>query len=259
MSDREGDKPRILVVDDEQMIAKTVADILRVKGYESETAFSGSEAIEKVGVRSFDVVFMDIKMPNVNGVKAFAKIKSIAPDLPVVMMTAYSDDKLVAQAREQGVLSILIKPLDFTVILSFLSALEKERVVLIIDDDRRFCKTLSDVLQKRTFTVCYETDPSKAMECIKTEEDAGVVLLDMKLDGIGGLGVLRKIRQKYPFLPVILITGYVDEMDASLKKGLEELNAFAYLYKPLEMEKLFTLLEELNRKKLRDALGEGKG
>ena len=256
MSDREGDKPRILVVDDEQMIAKTVADILRVKGYDAETAFSGSEAVEKVGVRSFDAVFMDIKMPNVNGVKAFAKIKSIAPDLPVVMMTAYSDDKLVAQAREQGVLSILIKPLDFTVILSFLSALEKERVVLIIDDDRRFCKTLSDVLQKRTFTVCYETDPSKAMECIKTEEDVDVVLLDMKLNGIGGLGVLRKIRGKYPYLPVILITGYVDEMDASLKKGLE-LNAFAYLYKPLEMEKMFTLLEELNRKKLRSALGEG--
>ena len=72
MSDREGDKPCILVVDDEQMMAKTVADILRVKGYDAETAFSGSEAVEKVGVRSFDAVFMDIKMPKVNGVEAFA-------------------------------------------------------------------------------------------------------------------------------------------------------------------------------------------
>ena len=259
MSDSEEEKiPRILVVDDEQMMAKTVADILRVKGYDAETAFSGSEAVEKVGVRSFDAVFMDIKMPKVNGVEAFAKIKSIAPELPVVMMTAYSDDELVAQAREQGVLGILIKPLDFTVILSFLSALEKEKVILIIDDDRKFCRTLSGVLQKRTFNVRYETDPYKVMDSIKTEEDVGMVLLDMKLDGMGGLEVLRKIRQKYPYLPVILITGYVDEMDASLKKGLE-LSAFAYLYKPLEMEKLFTLLEELNRKKLRDALGEGEG
>ena len=59
-------------------------------------------------------------------------------------------------------------------------------------------------------------------------------------------------------LRIILITGYVDEMDASLKKGLE-LSAFAYLYKPLEMEKLFSLLEEIKQKKLRDALEEGKG
>ena len=258
MSDSEGDKPRILVVDDEQMMAKTVADILRVKGYEAETAFSGSEAVEKVGVRSFDAVFMDVKMPKVNGVKAFAKIKSIAPDLPVVMMTAYSDDELVAQAREQGVLSILIKPLDFTAILSFLSVLEKEKVVLIIDDDDGFCRTLSGVLQKRTFNVRYVTNPYKVMDSIKNEEDVGMVLLDMKLDGIDGLEILRKIRQKYPYLPVILITGYVDEMDASLKKGLE-LSAFAYLYKPIEMEKLFTLLEKVNRKKLRDALGEGEG
>lgn len=257
MSEREGDKLRILVVDDEQMMAKTLADILRVKGYDAETAFSGSEAVEKVGIRSFDAVFMDIKMPVVNGVEAFAKIKSIAPDLPVVMMTAYSDDELVVQAREQGVLDILIKPLDFTAILSFLSALEKEKVILIIDDNRKFCKTLSGILQKRTFNVCYETDPYKAIDSIKTEEDAGVVLLDMKLDGTDGLEILRKIRQKYPFLPVILITGYVDEMDASLKKGLE-LSAFAYLYKPIELEKLFSLLEELNRKKLRDVLGEGK-
>lgn len=56
MSDRKEDKPRVLVVDDEQMMAKTVADILRVKGYEAETAFSGSEAVEKVGARSFDAV-----------------------------------------------------------------------------------------------------------------------------------------------------------------------------------------------------------
>jgi len=254
MSDREANKTHILVVDDEQMMAKTVADILRVKGYEAETAFSGSEAVEKVGRRSFDAVFMDVKMSGISGVEAFVKIKSIAPELPVVMMTAYSDDKLVAQAREQDALGVLIKPLDFTVVLSFLSALQKEKVILIIDDDREFCKTLSGVLQKRTFTVCYETDPSKAMNCLKTE-DIGVVLLDMKLDGIDGLEVLQEIGEKYPYLPVILITGYVDEMGPLIEKGLE-LNAFAYLYKPLEMEKLFSLLEEIKRKKLRDALGE---
>ena len=255
MSDRKGDKPCILVVDDEQMMAKTVADILRVKGYKAETAFSGLEAIEKVGRRSFDAVFMDIKMSGINGVEAFVKIKSVVPELPVVLMTAYSDDKLVYQAREQDALGILIKPLDFSVVLSFLSALEKEKVILIIDDDNEFCKTLSGILQKRTFTVCYETDPSKAMNYLK-REDVGMVLLDMKLDGIDGLEVLRKIKEKYPHLPVILITGYVDEMGPLIEKGLE-LNAFAYLNKPLEMEKLFLLLEELKRKKLRDALRKG--
>ncbi len=249
----EEDKLCILVVDDEPLMAKTIADILRVKDYDAETAFSGSEAVRKVGLRPFDAVLMDIKMPEVNGVEAFVKIKFIAPELPVVMMTAYSTDALVSQAREQGVLGVLIKPLDFTAILSFLSSLKREHVIFIVDDDYEFCMTLTGILQKRNIKVRYETDPFRVMDGIKPEED--VVLLDMKLNGITGLDVLQEIREKYPYLPVILITGYAGEMGSLVEKGLE-LSAFAYLYKPLELEKLFSLLEELKREKLRHALGE---
>lgn len=119
------DKLRILVVDDEQRMAITAAAILRAKGYYAETAFSGSEAVEKVKADSFDTVLMDIKMQGMNGVEAFAKIKSFAPAMPVVLMTAYSDDELFSQARKQGVRDILTKPLDFDALLSVFGSLEK--------------------------------------------------------------------------------------------------------------------------------------
>ena len=118
------DKLRILVVDDKQRMAITAAAILRFKGYYVETAFSGSEAVEKVKADSFNTVLMDIKMQRMNGVEAFAKIKSFVPALPVVM-TAYSDDELFSQARKQGVRDILTKPLDFDALLSVFASLEK--------------------------------------------------------------------------------------------------------------------------------------
>ena len=249
----EEEKLHILVVDDECLLAKTIADILHIKGYGVETAFNGSEAVKMVGRRSFDAVLMDIKMPELNGVAAFLLIKTIAPELPVVMMTAYSTDVLVSQARAQGALGILPKPLDINALLAFLSTLEKELGIFIIDDDHDFCRTVTGVLQKRKFKAHYETDAFNAMEYIKREE--GVVLLDMKLTRISGLEVLRKIRDENPHLPVILVTGYRDEMRSLVEKGLE-LNAFAYLYKPLDMNKLFSLLDRIKRKKLRHALGE---
>jgi CheY-like chemotaxis protein len=74
-------------------MAKTLVDILKVKGYETDSATSGPEALEKVRSRRFDSVLTDIKMPEMNGVDLHRLIKQAQPDLPVVLMTAYSLSK----------------------------------------------------------------------------------------------------------------------------------------------------------------------
>lgn len=241
------DSLRVLVVDDDQNMAKTLSDILKVKGYETETACSGTEALEKVTESEFDCVLSDIKMPDINGVELHKSIKSIQPDLPVVLMTAYSSDNLVEQGLAQGAIAVLNKPLDIVLFFTFLSLLRKERSVVIVDDDDQFCKTLGDVLTERGFAVTQIGAPYHVAEML--EEDAGVVLLDMKLNGIDGLGVLREIREKYPDLPVILVTGHRAEMISKIEEALK-ISAYTCLYKPLELENLFRLLAEIHHNNL---------
>ena len=247
------EKLRILIVDDDRRMVKTLLDIFKVKGYEAEAAHSGVEALDKVDKGRFDCVLTDIKMPQMNGVDLYRAIKAMQPELPVVLMTAYTTDKLVKEGLEEGAVASLTKPLDINLLLSFFSTLRKERSIVIVDDDPKFCKTLGDILQARGFGVTKVTDPHDVVESVGA--DGQVVLLDMKLDNISGLEVLKEIRGQYPDLPVILVTGFREEMaqaiDAALKIG-----AYACLYKPLQVEKLLELLTRVHHQELGQILGQ---
>ena len=85
---------RILVVDDDRRMTKTLVDILRVKGYDPEPAHSGEEALEKIRGSQFDCLLTDIRMPGMDGVDLFQAIGEIQPQLPVVLMTAYTSGQI---------------------------------------------------------------------------------------------------------------------------------------------------------------------
>lgn len=241
------DKLCILVVDDDSSMAKTLVDIFRAKGHEAEAAHSGSKALEKVTEGHFDCVLSDVKMPGINGVELYRAIKARQPNLLVVLMTAYSSDKLVEEGLEEGVIAALTKPLDINSLLSFFSALSRERSILIVDDDPAFCKTLGDILRVRGFVVTPVTDPRDVVEMVGM--DGEVVLLDMKFDDTSGFQVLQEIRKQHPCLPVVLVTGYREEMAQAIEAALK-IGAYACLYKPLEIERLFQLLAEIRRREL---------
>ncbi len=122
------------------MMAKTLQDIFIIKGYETEVAHSGPEALEKVGRSLFNCVLSDIKMPDVNGVELYKAIKTHQPNLPVVLMTAYAADKLVKEGLEEGVIAVLTKPLNLNLLLGFLSSYAKNAP--FVDDTLQFCRTL---------------------------------------------------------------------------------------------------------------------
>jgi two-component system response regulator HydG len=118
------DKSRILIVDDDISLCKTLSFILGHKGYAVATAQGGLEAIERVKEQSFDMIFMDIKMLPIDGVETYKRIKKIKPEAPVMMMTAYAVEKLVQKALREGAYGITYKPLDM------------ERVVALIEEAR---------------------------------------------------------------------------------------------------------------------------
>ncbi len=250
-----GDKKiKVLVVDDDRRMVKTIYDILSVKGYEALQAYTGEEAVEKVKSETPHCVLMDIKMPGVNGVEALKMIKTLAPQLPVLLMSAYATEEMADEGRERGAYAVLTKPIDIQVVLSFLSLLRKEESILVVDDDPNFCKTLKDILQSRGYRVQTEDDPEKVFAHMEQNYKLAVIL-DLKLGNTNGLDVLKDIRAKYPSNPVILITAYGKEMAGSIEKGLQ-VGAYACLYKPFEVEKLIDTIKEISREKLLSVLGE---
>ena len=120
MTEPQTEPQRLLLVDDEQGMRDTLADILEEIGLQIDQAADGLEAVGKVSTRSYDLVLMDIRMPVMNGVEALRRIKMLRPGLPVVMMTAYTAAAEVEEARRQGAEAVLYKPLDIPQLLNLL-------------------------------------------------------------------------------------------------------------------------------------------
>ncbi len=243
---------KILVVDDDLRIVKTTCDILKIKGHEASAAHSGEEGVEMVRSERPDCVLMDIKMPGISGVTAMRQMQEIVPALPVVLVSAYATDELMAEAKAAGAYAVLSKPLNFPMILSFLSLLRKEESILVVDDDPNFCRTLKDILTLRGFKVTTESDPGRVLDHLENEYNLAVVL-DLKLGAVNGTEVLKEVRARYPTKPVVLVTGYRQEMGDSIEKG-NAIGAYTWLYKPLEMDDLFQVIEDVRIMKLKNVL-----
>ena len=106
------DKKSVLIVDDNVNLTKTMAFVLKRKGFTVSTAKDGLEAIDKVREQDFALIFMDIKMPQMNGVEAYKRIRKINSGIVVMMMTAYAVEDLIKEALEEGAIGIIYKPLD---------------------------------------------------------------------------------------------------------------------------------------------------
>ncbi|SDI43607.1 response regulator [Desulfosporosinus hippei] len=103
----------ILVVDDNAGIRGLLKEVLESKGYKVEIAQNGKEAIEKFHKCVPSVVLLDSRMPGMNGVKVAEILKAVSPELPIIMISSYSEQRDIKIAQEKGFVSYsLTKPFD---------------------------------------------------------------------------------------------------------------------------------------------------
>ncbi|MGM0575342.1 MAG: response regulator [Myxococcota bacterium] len=109
--------PRVLVVDDEQLILWSLAECLGDAGFEVRQADCGAGAREQFG-DGLSLVFLDLRLPDTDGVSLLREFRAASPNLPVVLMTAHHTPEVVEAAREAGVVQIVDKPFDVTAMVA---------------------------------------------------------------------------------------------------------------------------------------------
>jgi DNA-binding NtrC family response regulator len=116
----------ILVVDDEKIVRDFFLDVAQSLGGDVETAEDGDTAVKKCRGRHYDVVFLDMRMPHMNGLDTCKSILDMDPNAKVVMMSGYAEDRLMDEAMNYGAIAKISKPFDLKVILDLLeSALQR--------------------------------------------------------------------------------------------------------------------------------------
>jgi DNA-binding NtrC family response regulator len=235
---------KILVVDDNEEFCRNVADILELKGHQATTIHDGFQAIEAVKQHEFDLALMDIKMPNINGVDTFRRIKAIKSDLPVIMVTAFAVEDLIRESLLEGAFGILRKPIDFD---DFLEHIERTQpngaLILVVDDDENTCNNLKDILTQHNFRVSTAFNCEEAVEMTR-RNNFEIILLDMKLPPLNGLETYLAIREIRPNVTVVLITGYGDEMSDLTQRAIRS-NAYDCLEKPVDIDRLLEMMDHI--------------
>ena len=124
---------------------------------------------------------------------------------------------------------------------------EKKIKLLIVDDDEKFLKTISERLGLKDFDVTSASEGTQALKAAKKGK-FDVAILDLKMPGMDGMEVLQSLKKKHKFLEVIMLTGF-----ASIDSAVEatKLGALGYLEKPYKFEKLLEVLKEAYETRLR--------
>ncbi len=124
------DKPRILIVDDDESTRRTLSLIFGKQGYGVESAATGQEAIVKTQERSFNLALLDIKLPDMAGIELLGPLKEMHPDMVAIMVTAYASLETAMQALNNGASAYVTKPLNMDEVLATVKGvLEKQRLV----------------------------------------------------------------------------------------------------------------------------------
>ena len=114
---------RILVVEDEPVVAEVLADAIRAAGDEALVALDGNEALDVLAATPVDGVFMDLVMPGLSGLAVLAQIRNRHPLLPVVVISGHAAGGAAARAKELGAIAVLEKPTGLAQLTEILSKL----------------------------------------------------------------------------------------------------------------------------------------
>jgi two-component system, NtrC family, response regulator HydG len=235
----------VLVIDDDRQMAQTLCAVLRLHGWEPTAGYSGEDAIAAVRTKPFAAVLMDVRMPGVDGVEAFRRIRAEFPRLPVILMTAYAAQELLAQAEREGVLTILPKPLPIDRLTETLADLSRTGPVLVLDDEPDFLETLGAILAAKNHGVLKASSLEQALNVLNGASPT-VVVMDLNLGPLRPRDAILAIKRVSPEVLLILYSGQFDVLDETVSELPADWVCGA-LRKPFPPERLLELLNGVHR------------
>ncbi len=126
----------------------------------------------------------------------------------------------------------------------------KEIKILLVDDEEEFVKSLAERIKLRELGTDVAKNGEQALRMVQ-DEVPDVMVLDLKMPGIDGLEVLRRVKKAYPSVEVIILTGHGSEKD---EKAARRLGAFDYLQKPVEIDSLVKNIKRAYKNKIQRSM-----
>ena len=241
----------ILVIDNEPLVCTLLQIVLARQGYQVHTASSGREGIEAYRQQRPHFTFLDLRLPDMDGIEVLTRIRRIDPLGTVMILTSAPSDTMERQARELGVTEFLIKGLPVESLVGVVRQATLGSVaasgpapaeacsILLVDDDPTIRLWLAEALTQRGHRVRAVQDGPTALALVEADRP-NLVVLDMCMPGMNGVEVLRRLRAGNYTGVTMMLTGSQDER--LLKEALN-LGAIDVVSKTADPERMILAIE----------------
>jgi len=228
-------QPRVLVVDDDESLRITLAANLELENLDVVEAKSAQEALALIREQHFDVVLSDVRMPGMNGVDMFIALRTVKPELPVILMTAFSNEETVRKAISRGVFAVIAKPFDVQQTVNTLQRALKHPLVVVVDDAKSVATSTAAALSSFGIKARAVFDGESALTIVRAGV-TDVCVTDLAMPGMSGVDVVRRVRELDPSVSVIVFSG-ARNGDELMRRASAE-GAAQCLRKPLDPQEL---------------------
>ena len=200
-----------MVVDDQIELAENIAEILQGVGFQTDVATSAEEALTRVAQGGITGVITDFKLPGATGADLTKELRRRGERLPVLIMSAYTDDTTIEGSRASGAWLFLPKPVPLpTLIEAFDSLAQQPASALVVDDERGLAENLAEALTAVGHEVVLAHSVADALAHNRRIRSA---VVDMRLPDGTGLDVARQLRARDPDIQILFISGYTDSLE----------------------------------------------
>ena len=235
-------KINVLIVDDNQDLADGLGMVLEDENYNVSLAYNGADAISEFDKGHFDFAFIDVKLPDMNGVEVFQYIHKKDSNINAILMTGYRVEQLLAEVIDNGEIEILLKPFEIEQALEIVRKIKKESIVLIADDDPDFSEGLSDYLGQHGMKTLLARNGQEAVDTVLSNS-IDVLILDLRMPIICGLEVYLQLKQQGRAVKTIIVTGYGEEEKETINL-LKSTSITGCLFKPFKPEDMLLAIEQ---------------
>jgi DNA-binding NtrC family response regulator len=194
----------VLIIDDEAAIRESLETLLELEGYTVQSAASAGDGLARLGERSFDLVLLDLALPDRNGIDLLTELRNQEPQLPIIMITAYGTVENAVRAMQGGAVNFIQKPWDNEKLLADVRAAvarrraEEENVQLKRALKQRY--SFENIVGKsepmlKIFDLVGQVAPSRSTVLLQGESGTGKELIAKAIH-------LNSPRRDHPFVPV---------------------------------------------------------
>lgn len=234
--------PAILLVDDNVDLLENLTEILRDAGAEVAPASSVAAALELLSAQPFDLVVTDMRMPGMDGIELLQQIHQRWPALPAVLMTAYSRDSTLHSAWEQGILTVLPKPVDVTTLIGLVERIRKiPSPILLVEDDVDLSANIGQALLEVSGVLPIRAGSIAEARKVVESTVPRLAVIDLRLPDGDGAALGAELQERFEGLQIVHITAFGSSTSIEVLRARDNVEVFE---KPFLVKRLVSVVEK---------------